>query len=203
MKPLWGLTGGIASGKSTVLNHFREKEDVLCLVADDIAKVIMTRETVMDRLAEIFGPEIFSVYGDYPLDRAWLANEIYSHPGKKKALEALVHPLVWAEVERQRAEADENISFVLVESAIIFETNSQNRFDGIISVTCSDRQLQLGRATRRGTPANVAILLADLQMAPSEIAKMSDYVIQTDGLLACTKQQAEAVYGKIKEAKDG
>ena len=135
-----GLTGGIASGKTTISNLFVEL-GVLVIDTDVISrKLLAPGEQAYRQVCDHFGKQILFDNGE--IDRATLRNIIFSNPQQKSWLETMLHPLIFqrshdAIVENSRA------SYVLVVVPLLFETNFQSLVDRILVVDCpADQQIQ-------------------------------------------------------------
>ena len=135
-----GLTGGIASGKTTVSNLFAEL-GVPIIDTDVISRSLLAPgEQVYHQVCAHFGSEILQA--DSEIDRAALRNIIFSSPQQKSWLETMLHPLIFqrshdAIIENSRAK------YVLVVVPLLFETNFQSLVDRILAVDCpSDQQIR-------------------------------------------------------------
>ena len=135
-----GLTGGIASGKTTISNLFTEL-GVLVIDTDIISRNLLAPgEQVYRQVCAHFGKKILFANGE--INRATLRNIIFSDPQQKSWLETMLHPLIFqrshdAIVENSRA------SYVLVVVPLLFETNFQSLVDRILVVDCpADQQIQ-------------------------------------------------------------
>jgi dephospho-CoA kinase len=135
-----GLTGGIASGKTTISNLFVEL-GVLVIDTDVISRNLLAPgELAYRQVCAHFGKQILLDNGE--IDRATLRNIIFSNPQQKSWLETMLHPLIFqrshdAIVENSRA------SYVLVVVPLLFETNFQSLVDRILVVDCpADQQIQ-------------------------------------------------------------
>lgn len=125
------LTGGIGSGKTTVLNYFKDR-GVPCFIADEEAKKIMTEDRlIVNAIKNEFGEKAFTE--ENQLNTAYLASEVFSDEDKLEKLNNIVHPAVrdhfncWVK--------QQNAPFIIYESALVFENNQEYFFDDIILVT--------------------------------------------------------------------
>jgi dephospho-CoA kinase len=125
-----GVTGKLGSGKSTLM-HALAQQGIRVLNTDDLAKNLMVRETnLRSAIEELAGTD---VYQDGELDRKLLASKLFKDSDLREKLEAIVHPAVTQEVEREFADAPAE-SIVAVESALILSSNFRKFFDYIILV---------------------------------------------------------------------
>lgn len=138
-----GLTGGIGSGKTTVLNFFKEF-DIPVYVSDLEAKKIMhANKEIISKVIELFGEE---AYIDGKLNRAYIGNTVFHDKEKLKGLNQIVHPAVHRDflnfVEKQDA------PYIIYESALLFENKSEKQFDEIILVI-SPKEERIKRVQKR------------------------------------------------------
>jgi dephospho-CoA kinase len=208
-----GLTGGLGSGKSTVAGMFRSL-GAQVIEADAIGRELMSPEqSVYREIVKHFGPEV--VNRDRTLNRRLLADLAFRQ-NRLAELNRIVHPAVIAEQQR-RAElifAENPNAVVIVESALIFEADSQGtapgwrrRFDKLMLVTVSD-EIKIARylARMRDGARDIADLEADArarlaaQIPDSEKIPFCDYVIQNDGDLQQTQRQVERIFAELKDA---
>lgn len=208
-----GLTGGLASGKSTVSAIFRAL-GAHVLEADAIGRQLMEPgQHVYDAIVAAFGPEI--VQADGSLNRRRLA-EIAFGQNRILELNRIVHPAV-VEMQRLWVEelaAREAEAVAIVESALIFEADQQGtvpgwrqRFDHLILVT-APVEMRIERYVERmrpGSKVTIAELEADArarlaaQIPDGEKIPLVDDVIYNDGSLDATREQAGRIYAKLAE----
>ena len=199
---VFGLTGGIGSGKSTVARLFRE-EKIPVVDADRISREITSPgKPAYLEIVGRFGEEI--LLPDGRIDRKILGAIIFSNAGKRADLEAITHPRI-AEGMREAvsALASEGHPVAIVEAALIHEKEPQGMFDAVIGVRCG-RGLQVERLMRRdGIPREQALRIVSSQMDPEEKALTSDYVIDNSGDLAGTRAQVRALAKILRQAASG
>lgn len=127
-----GLTGGIGSGKTTVLKRMEAFPNVAVYIADKEAKQLMnTSVEIRKQLTENFGT---ASYVDGVLNRKYLAGIVFSNPEKLTQLNAIVHPIVHQHLE-QFIKTNQNKDYIVYENAILFENGSDALCDKIITVT--------------------------------------------------------------------
>jgi len=129
MTKIIGLTGGIGSGKTTIANHFRSL-GIPVYIADDEARTIMQSAEVIDAIKETFGSTIFE--GNI-LNRAKLAEVVFSSADKLKLLNAIIHPAVKHDFKEWLSKQND-LPLVVYEAAILFESGNYKDFDYIITV---------------------------------------------------------------------
>lgn len=178
---LIGITGGIGSGKSTVCRIFQIL-GIPIYSADDRAKWLMANDPELKAgISNAFGTE--SYLEDGRVNRAFLAEKVFSDPEKIKQINALVHPAVgkdfqtWAE--------NQNTSYILKEAALLFETDSYRALDKTINVS-SPLKIRVARILMRDPHRSEAQInhIIDQQMPDDEKNEKADFVIKnTDNKL--------------------
>jgi dephospho-CoA kinase len=214
-----GLTGGLASGKSTVASLFARR-GVHILNADQIGRELMQPgQLVYDAILSHFhgypeAPQL--TLADGQLDRSALARYVLS-TGKLDELSRIVHPPVVAEQERriQLIFSSDPDAIVMVESALIFEADRaktapgfSHRFDKLILVTAPE-DVRLARYTTRGGKAlsaeQVAALEEDgrkrisMQMTDQEKVPLCDFVIENSGSRQHLETEVETILQQLQQ----
>jgi dephospho-CoA kinase len=180
-----GLTGGIASGKSTVARLLEELGAVR-IDTDMIAReVVRPGSAVLARLVDEFGSGI--VGGDGALDRAALARVVFADDSARRRMEALVHPAVIAEMDRQiaelRAQPPRRPLVVVVEVPLLFEAGLAGRFDEILVVRAKQSDQEARLIGQRGLTAVEARQRIAAQLPTATKAARADAVIDNDGTI--------------------
>ncbi len=193
---LFGLTGGIASGKSTVARIFAER-GVPVVDADRIARdVVLPGSPTLAALIATFGPTILGPDGN--LDRKELARLAFADGEKTRAMNAIVHPAI-AEASRAAfaALAAAGTKIACYDAALIVENGLTEAFRPLVVVTAPEGT-QLARATARDNadPAEVRQRMA-AQLPLASKAKVADYVIANDGTLDELRTKANGVLDRI------
>lgn len=188
-----GLTGGIASGKSTV-GRLLERMGCKVIDADRIvAGLYAPGAPGWKAIVGSYGTSILDAAGE--IDRPRLASLAFRDGESAARLNALIHPLVIAEEERRMAAEQEGI--VVVEATLLLESGGRQRYDRIIVVTI-DPEIQIARAVARGMTAGEARRRRERQMAPEERVRHADYLIDNSGSLAEVEARTEAVYRDLQ-----
>lgn len=140
-----GITGGIGSGKSTVVKLFSKFKNIAIYIADDEAKKLMnTSKVIKKKLIAEFSNE---VYKNNELNRSFLANIVFNNKEKLAKLNAIVHPEVYKHLQGFVKE-QQNKAYVLYENAILFENGSDYLCDKIITVTAPE-EIRIERVVKR------------------------------------------------------
>jgi dephospho-CoA kinase len=198
-----GLTGGIASGKSTVGEMFVALGAHL-IQADEIAHQLMQPgQAVYDEVVRHFGAAILDPDGR--VNRARLAEAAFGQPSRIQELNQIVHPAV---VNRQEEWMDEMgrrhpHGILIVEAALILEAGASRQFDRLVVVTCRPEQRVERWALRRkvdveAARAEVARRMAT-QLPDDEKIKAADYVIDNSGSLDETLKRVPAVFAELEK----
>ncbi len=167
-----GLTGGIGSGKSKVAEILRGM-GIAVYDSDTCAKGLMANDTVLrEALIEAFGTECYTSEG---LNRAWLAERVFSDAEELKRLNAIVHPAVMRDFEAWAEEQQGD--YVVLESAILFEARLEAHVDVVVAVM-APRELRLERAMRRdGATREQIEARMENQITDEERTERSKYAI--------------------------
>lgn len=191
-----GLTGGIATGKSTVSAMMRESGvPVICL--DELSREVVQPGT--EGLAEIrrvFGDSVVDPEGG--LDRAAMASIVFNDSEKRALLESIIHPRV-AQEKKRRIERyeDEGRRLVVVDIPLLFEVGWQDKCD-VIVVVYSPKSIQEERLVQRdGISRKDARLRLDAQMSIEEKRNRADFVIDNSGTPEETREQVERTLRKM------
>ncbi|XRE42304.1 Dephospho-CoA kinase [Tenacibaculum discolor] len=140
-----GLTGGIGSGKSTIVKMFSEFENIAIYIADDEAKKLMvTSPKIKNQLIAEFGKQ---VYINNELNRPYLASIVFNNKEKLTILNNIVHPVVNEHLQNF-IKKNSNKEYILYENAILFENGSDSFCDKIITVTAPEN-IRIDRVMKR------------------------------------------------------
>jgi dephospho-CoA kinase len=186
-----GLTGGIASGKSTVTERFREL-GVPVIDADVASRsVVEPGKPGLARVVERFGPQVLDAEGR--LDRRALRTVIFSDSTSRQALEAILHPLVRADMERQAAAAQG--PYVVMAIPLLIEGgNPHQRVDRVLVVD-ADEALQIQRVQMRdgASPEQARAILASQASREARLAAADD-VLSNTGSVAELRQAVDLLH---------
>jgi len=184
------LTGGIASGKSTVCNLLR-LFGLRIIDADAIARQMLDAES--QAIAKLFGKEYIV---DGKVDRKSLGRLIFSNNDARKKLEELLHPKIRAEIERQSEEQDRLKGPYIVDIPLFFET-SNYPIEKVI-VVYAPREIQKRRLMdREGLSDEEAEARLNAQMDIEEKKKLATWVIDNSKNLKHLQQETEHIFNKI------
>lgn len=187
-----GLTGGIASGKSTVSQMIKEK-GIRVVDADIIAKEAVSKgSAALHQIVQTFGEEVLLPNGE--LNRQQLGAIIFSDEEKRKQLNAIVHPEVRKEMLKQRDEGvSNNETFVVLDIPLLFESKLEGLVDRII-VVYTTPELQLSRLMNRNDLSEEEALNRIHSQQPlEEKCQKADRVIENTKDLAFIRKQLENI----------
>jgi dephospho-CoA kinase len=199
---VFGLTGGIGTGKSTVAEMFRE-EGIPVVDADRIAReVTAPGQPACREIARLFGEGILLPGGG--IDRRKLGDIVFADPAKRAALEKITHPAIAAGISAALSLLESGgHSVAIVEAALIHEKGRGGLFEAVIAVRC-DKALQVRRlVTRDGIPEDQALRRIASQMDQEEKARASEHVIDNSGNTESTRAQVRALSAALKQALPG
>jgi dephospho-CoA kinase len=199
----FGLTGGVACGKSTVARMF-EDLGAKIIDADRLAHELSRAPLpAYKEIVSRFGSEILDSYGE--IDRRRLGSVVFADGEKLRQLSAILHPRI---IERSEELA---ISFhilaphavVLVDAALIYEAGIEKRFTKILAACCRpeqqlERLMAKAHVTREEAERRIAA-----QMPTEEKRRRADYVIDCSGSLESTRQQVENLFAQLKTLAAG
>jgi dephospho-CoA kinase len=194
---LVGLTGGIASGKTTVANIL-ERLGAAIVDADVLSReVVEPGQAAWQDIVSSFGREVLQA--DQTLDRQKLRAIIFNNPSARKQLETIIHPRVRALAEQRiREHREAGYAVIVYVVPLLFEGNLQDGLRPVILVAC-DIDVQRRRLEQRdqvdGTAAQKHI---DAQMSLEEKRRLADYVIENNAGLEDLERQVREVFAKLQ-----
>lgn len=193
-----GLTGSMATGKTTVLAEFAAL-GAATVSADDIVHRLYRSDAVAP-LEKIFP----GVVADGAVDRAALSQALAKNPARLAELEAIVHPMVRDEIARFLAAAEaRGDELAVVEVPLLFETGHDYGFDTVV-VTACDAEIQRRRILERpGMTVDKLEALLARQLPQAEKKRRADHVVDTSTSLAATREQVRALVAALKDRSLG
>jgi len=196
-----GLTGGIASGKSTIM---RMLAGLGCITVDAdaiVARLYRPGEAGHAAIVRTYGAGVLLPNGE--IDRKKLADIAFSTPEEAQKLNALIHPIVIAEQARLFREAEErgDDAIFIVEATLLLESGGRQRFDRIVVVDV-EPNVQMARAIGRGVTVEEAQRRIANQMPREERLRHADYVIDNNGDEGAALVEATRVYELLRADLD-
>lgn len=193
---LFGLTGGIGSGKSTVARRFRAR-GLPVIDADELAREVVAPGTPgLAAIVERFGAEVLAPDGT--LDRKLVASRVFGDEEARRALNAITHPRVGAlSVERAQALDARGEPLACYEVPLLFEGRLAEALKPIVVVTTSVATQTSRAMARDGATAEEVEARIRAQMPLAEKEHLADYVIDNSGPLSSTLARADEVLDLI------
>lgn len=193
-----GLTGGVASGKTTV-SRILQQEGAYLIDADLIARELVQPHTpIWSELIRAFGKEILEK--DESLNRRTLAARVFSDPQKKEQLEKILHPQIDREIDRRIEEIRKKDpeAVVVVDAALLVETGTYRRMDRLIVVTATEAQQVERLGNRTGAAPKEALGIISSQIPLAEKLKVADFIIRNEGALEETIRRAKEIFKELR-----
>jgi dephospho-CoA kinase len=193
-----GLTGGIASGKSTVASILRD-HDCMVLEMDPLGhELLEPGQAAYDEVVREFGDSILGP-GD-AIDRSKLGAIVFADASKRVRLNQILHPRILEVVQKWFAALDRpgGPEFAVVEAALIVESGFHKRLDNLV-VCWSRPEQQLERLVQRGLTREQAQLRISAQMPAEEKRQLADEVIDCSGTIEETERQVKNLIERLKQ----
>jgi len=198
-----GITGGIATGKTTVMKMLGELGAVT-LSADDIAREVLAKcNPAYHEVVERFGPGILKPDGD--INRELLARIIFDDPCAREALNKITHPRIiqrmQEHIDRFRSAPPKPDAVLAVEIPLLMECGLENMVDEVV-VVAAEQDTQVGRLTSRsGISREEAVRRINAQMPIGEKVRRAKRVIWNDGSLRDLAESVERLWREIQSTK--
>lgn len=190
-----GLTGGIASGKSTVSDLLRGAGAVV-IDADQLAREVVARGTPgLAAVVEAFGPELLTPDGD--LDRARMADLVFNDESERRRLESIVHPLVFERYAALEQGAPAG-ALVVHDIPLLVESGRAEEFEAVLVVDAPE-ELQVARMVRdRGWSEQEARARMAAQAGREQRRAVATHLISNDGSLAQLRERVAEVVAELE-----
>jgi dephospho-CoA kinase len=198
-KPVIGIIGGIASGKSTVAAEFG-KLGCAVISADVIAHDLLTEGPVRDQVCELFGREILQ--SDGRIDRRKLAALVFADRQKLAALNKVIHPRVFQRTEELIAEYNlcPHAKAIVLDMPLLIEVGWADRCDRLIFVKC-DRNRRAGRVRRTGFMDEREVEIREnFQISVDKKAELADNTIDNNSDFLTLVRQIQDIFSDIAKS---
>ena len=192
-----GLTGGIASGKSTVSEAFA-RLGAKVLDADKVAReVVQPGQPAWLKLQQAFGPEFFLPDGE--INRSKLRRLVFADPEERSKLNTIVHPEVMKEINRRFEQLTTSVqdAVVVVDVPLLLEVGVAHRFDRVIVVYVTENVQIMRLRQRDGLSLEGARRALSTQMVLNKKVEQADYVIDNSGTRDETQAQVKKVWQEL------
>jgi dephospho-CoA kinase len=194
---LVGLTGGIATGKSTVSAMFRALGAEI-IDADVLAReVVEPGEPAYREVVAEFGPGV--VQADGALDRKKLGAIVFADAARRKRLEQITHPAIRTRFMARLADLTARgfAGIVFFDAPVMIESGNYKNMERLVVVATDDATQRTRLRERDGIPADEIERKIGSQMPVAEKAKLADYVVENSGDRAATEAQVARVYAAL------
>jgi len=197
--PIFGLTGGIACGKSTVARFFQDL-GAYVIDADRLGhEVIEPGQAAHQEIVERFGQDILDSGGR--IDRKKLGPRVFANPPLLAALNAIVHPRVMERTRELAAEEHQRKprGVVILDAPLIFEAGLETRMLKVVVVWCRPEQQMERLIAKTGFSREEAERRIQAQVPADEKRRRADYVIDCSGTLEESLAQVQTLYPQLLE----
>lgn len=195
--PVLGVTGGIATGKSSFTNFLRRELPAEFFDADACAHELLAHDAGVRRaILAAFGPEACDPAGNP--DRPKLRALVFSDERKRRQLEGILHPAIRERWTERAAPFSREGGWFVADIPLLFETRAEASFDHLVVVACSPATQRRRLAEKRGLSADLAgkILASQLDL-PTKI-NQAHHVIWNDSTLTCLERQSRLLAGWLR-----
>jgi dephospho-CoA kinase len=196
MKPVVGLTGGIACGKTTVASMFGEL-GIPVVDADALAREVVEPGTPgLKRIVDEFGKGVLGQDGR--LDRKKVGDLVFGDEEAREKLNAIMHPMIGAAGATHMAALRESAApYVLYEAALLVETRTYEAFSALIVVSAEESLQRLRLIARDGFSVSEANARIASQLPLARKIAVADYVVTNNGDLEATRRQVATVHQSL------
>ena len=195
---LIGLTGGIAAGKSTIARRLVE-HGAVHIDADQLARRVVDKGTQgLARVREEFGDGVIAADG--ALDRPKLGEKVFGDPAALQRLNAIVHPLVRALSAQviAKAAAEDPDAVIVYDVPLLVEAQVDHPFDLVVVANATKRTRVERLVEIRGMDDQHAEARVEAQAGDTERLRIADVIIDTDGSMARTVSETDALWARIR-----
>jgi len=196
--PALGITGGIATGKSTFSEVFCRTLSAELFDADQCSRDLLANDPLIrEAVRATFGPRAFDPAGQP--DRAWLREVVFADPSKRRELEHILHPAIRSRWVARAADAIKTGRWLCVDIPLLYETGAQIHFAAVIVVACPPATQRARLLRKRHLSETIAdqIIAAQLDLA-AKIAQ-ADHLIWNDSTSSCLDRQARLLAGALRQ----
>lgn len=190
------VTGGLASGKSTTCRIFEEL-GAYVVSADTIVHHLLSPDSVIgQQVIQLLGSEILN---NQQFDRRKIAEKVFSHPERLKALENIIHPAVFAEMDKHynRIKNADKYSLFVAEIPLLYEVGAEENYDAVIAVIADPKICRERFIDQKGCLDQEFTLRMQAQMPPETKATKASYVITNNGTMDALKRQVMKIYSSL------
>lgn len=196
MKPVVGLTGGIASGKTTVSKMFADL-GIPIIDADDLAREVVEPGTPgLAAIVEEFGEDVLDEKGG--LDRKKVADLVFGDEEARETLNAIMHPRIGAAGAKYvQGYQDHPAPYVIYEGALLVETGTHEGFSALVVVSAEESVQRLRLIARDGFTVHDANARIEAQLPLDRKVAVADFVVSNNGDLEGTRRQVNEIHEQL------
>ena len=196
--PVVGITGGIATGKSTFVRALLTQLPGVCFDADQCSRELLEEDPeVHEAVRQVFGDAVFGALGRP--DRLLLRRVVFQSDARRRELEAILHPRIRARWIGMAHEHHRQASWLLVDIPLLFETEAEGHCDRTVVVACSRSVQETRLLEERHLPADLAQRIIGAQLDLGTKIKKADHVIWNDSTVSCLDGQAALLAGWLRQ----
>jgi dephospho-CoA kinase len=197
MKPVVGLTGGIASGKTTVSMMFSDL-GIPVIDADDLAREVVEPGTPgLQAIVDEFGEDVLDEEGE--LDRKKVGELVFGDEEARKRLNAIMHPRIGeAGAKHIEVYSSHDAPYIIYEGALLVETGAYKAFAALVVVSADESVQRLRLIARDGFTVSEANARIEAQLPLARKIAFADFVVTNNGNLEGTRAQVAEVHEKLK-----
>lgn len=190
-----GITGGVGTGKSTILKILKDKYDAHLIMADDVAKDLMRKgKSAYKQIVKTFGKEILGE--DDEIDRQKMASIVYADEEKRMTVNQIVHPLVKKAILKEKKAVSQEFpdKLIVLEAALLIEDGYKELLDELWAVI-TDKEIRIKRLMdSRGYSREKSESIISSQLSDDEFRNACDFIIDNSGTIEDTQKQIEAYF---------
>jgi len=192
------ITGGLSCGKSTVCQMLQEMGAYVVSADAIVHQLFSPLSPIKQQLITLLGEDVIS---DEKIDPARVANKVFSNKENLKALEAILHPAVLEEIEKQTKQVPENIAVFVAEIPLLYEIEKAHLFDTVIAVIADEKLAKKRFQEKTNHSAEEFEKRMTHQLPPSEKSSRADYTIINNGSLQDLKNQVQILFQQLNPGK--
>jgi dephospho-CoA kinase len=194
-KPVIGILGGIASGKSTVAAEFA-KLGCKVIDADKIAHELLDEPAVKEKIVSLFGPDVLD--STEKIDHKKLAEVVFADVQKLSSLNRIIHPLVLQRTEEliEQYNHQNQVKAIVLDMPLLVEVGWQKRCDKLIFVDCRQK-LRLDRAKKMGFEKKQVKIRENFQISLDNKAGLADNTVENNSDFSAIAKQVTGIFSYI------
>ncbi len=193
------MTGGIATGKSTVCRLLGRRLGAEVLDADEICRDLLVQGKAGWRgVRRVWGERFFDAYGN--IDRTLLRRTIFADEKVRRELEQILHPLARKEIARSARQKEKSGKNLIIEVPLLFEVGWQNDFDWVVTIFATEKRCLQRIVIRDNVTEEEARKALAVQMPLACKALLADSVIDNSGCFAHTWYQVYRLAGYLRKS---